>query len=427
MNVFERRESNVRSYCRSFPAVFTRSCGSLLWDEDGRAYVDFFAGAGVLNYGHNEPHLKQALLRHLDGDQVTHSLDMATGAKRTFLERFEEVVLAPRGLDHRVLFPGPTGTNAVEAALKLARRSTGRSHVVAFTNGFHGMTLGALALTGNHAKRRGAGVPLQHVTHLPFDGYLGPGVDTLDVFERQLEDASGGLDRPAAVVVETVQAEGGVNVASRGWMQRLADLAHRHGVLLVVDDIQVGCGRTGPFFSFEGFDVEPDVICLSKSLSGYGLPFAVTLVKPEHDVLDPGEHNGTFRGNNLAFATATAALERYWTTDDLSRAVVAKGRRVRAALEPLARALHAPLRGRGLIQGLELADGPTARRVSRAAFRRGLVIETAGPRGEVVKVLPPLTIADEVLDRGLGILEEALLEVHGMAPSLTRTKGNGTR
>jgi diaminobutyrate-2-oxoglutarate transaminase len=421
LETFERLESEVRGYVRTFPAVFDRAQGSRLYDEEGRAYLDFFAGAGVLNYGHNPPELKRRLLEYLERDGVTHTLDMASSAKRHFLERFREVILEPRGLDYKLQFPGPTGTNAVEAALKLARKVTGRTNVVAFTDGFHGMTLGSLAATGNAGKRAGAGVPLGNVSRMPFDGYLGEGTDSLDVLRAYLEDSSSGMDAPAAAIVETVQAEGGVNVARAEWLRGLADLLAEHGVLLIVDDIQVGCGRTGAFFSFEEAGIRPDIVCLSKSLSGYGLPFAMVLLKPELDVWEPGEHNGTFRGHNPAFVTGAAALS-FWEDGELSEAVERKGEHAADWLRAIA-SRHpeagASVRGRGLILGLSFDDPEVAPAVSAECFRRGLVIETSGPRGEVVKLLPPLTIGDEELDEGLGILEASVAAVvHGEAPDV---------
>jgi diaminobutyrate-2-oxoglutarate transaminase len=429
LETFGRLESEVRGYIRSFPTVFDRARGAHLYDEDGREYLDFFAGAGVLNYGHNEPRLKKALLAYLERDGVTHSLDMASTAKRTFMERFEELILEPRGMEYKLQFPGPTGTNAVEAALKLARKVTGRHEVIAFTNGFHGMTLGSLAATGNAAKRAGAGVPLGHVTRMPFDDYLtasgespeGEGsVDgSLAMLRAYLEDSSSGMDRPAAAIVETVQAEGGVNPARFEWLRELAALLAEHDVLLIVDDIQVGCGRTGPFFSFEEAGIEPDVVCLSKSLSGYGLPLAMVLLKPEHDVWEPGEHNGTFRGHNPAFVTAAEALSAYWTDDTLTREVERKASAASDALAAIA-ARHqesgAEVRGRGLILGLAFDDPKVAPAVSEACFERGLIVETSGPRSEVVKLLPPLTLSDEELEKGLGIIGDSVDEVlSGMA------------
>lgn len=404
MDTFERLESNVRGYCRTFPTVFATASGATLVNEAGEQFIDFFAGAGSLNYGHNDPTLKQALVEYLTGDGLLHALDMSTTAKRSFLETFDELILRPRGMSYKVMFPGPTGTNAVESALKLARKVTGRHNVVSFTNGFHGMTLGSLALTGNSEKRAGAGVPLNNVTHMPFCDYLGTETDTIAALERFLDDSSSGVDLPAAFILETVQAEGGVNIGTRGWLEALSALAARYQVLLIIDDIQVGCGRTGPFFSFEPFGIEPDIICLSKSISGYGLPMALTLMKPDLDVFEPGEHNGTFRGHNAAFVTATAALRKFWQDESLTEKVSRDARKIRDALLDIAADHEAEVRGRGLIQGIEFADHSIAAAISREAFSRGLVIETAGPNDEVIKTLPPLTISDDQLTRGLEIL-----------------------
>ncbi|MEU5920543.1 diaminobutyrate--2-oxoglutarate transaminase [Streptomyces sp. NPDC047141] len=410
-SVFETVESEVRSYCRAWPVVFERASGSRLYDEDGRSYLDFFAGAGSLNYGHNNPALKRALLDYLADDGITHGLDMSTTAKRDFLETFRSTVLEPRALPYKVMFPGPTGTNAVEAALKLARKVTGRQTVVSFTNAFHGMSLGSLAVTGNAAKRAGAGVPLHHAARMPFDDYLDGQVTDFLWFERLLDDAGSGLDQPAAVIVETVQGEGGINVARAEWLRGLAELCRRHGMLLIVDDIQMGCGRTGDFFSFEEAGITPDIVTLSKSISGYGLPMSLCLFRPELDVWEPGEHNGTFRGNNPAFVTATAALDTYWRDDALRRRTLDRAERVERALVDLCGGdedTGLTVRGRGLVWGLEFADGERAGAVCRRAFETGLLLETSGPRGEVVKLLPPLTVTDDELDEGLGILARAV-------------------
>ncbi|TVQ49527.1 MAG: diaminobutyrate--2-oxoglutarate transaminase [Gammaproteobacteria bacterium] len=413
IQTIERLESAVRGYVRTFPCVFTHAKGARMTSEDGREFIDFFAGAGVMNYGHNHPALKTALLEYLAEDHIIHSLDMATAAKVRFLERFEEVILKPRGMDYRVQFPGPTGTNAVEAALKLARKVTGRERILSFTNAFHGMTLGALAVTGNSFKRAGAGVPLSHVTMMPFDSYLDEGEEqSLKLLEAMLGDEGSGIDKPAAAIIETVQAEGGVNVARMEWLRELAALLKRHDVLLIVDDIQVGCGRTGPFFSFEAAGIQPDIICLSKSLSGFGLPLAVTLMRPELDVWSPGEHNGTFRGHNPAFVTATAALG-FWTDDQLEREVGRKAAVIEQRLGALVDRLpvEATHRGRGLIQGIEFTDRALAAAASQAAFERGLIIETAGIDDQVLKLLPPLMIPDADLAAGLDIVDAAVMSV----------------
>ena len=412
LDVFDRRESEVRGYIRAFPTVFDRAVGSTLIDADGREYLDFFAGAGVLNYGHNNPVLVRALVEYLERGGILHGLDMATSAKKAFIEAFERFVLEPRGLDHKLQFTGPTGANAVEAALKVARQATGRSNVVAFTNGFHGLSLGALAATGNSHYRAAAGVGLDDIARLPYDGYLGPDVDTLDLFEKMLDDPGSGLDLPAAVIVEAVQGEGGINVASVPWLQRLRELTAARGILLILDEIQAGVGRTGWFFAFEAAGIVPDIVTVSKSISGSGLPMSLVLLRPEVDVWKPGAHTGTFRGNNLAFASARVALETYWADSAFTDAIAAQSELLRGELEQIADEYPDRgfvVRGRGLMYGLACdRDRGLAGRISKAAFARGLVIETSGAFDEVLKFLPALTITDDELRRGLGIVRESL-------------------
>jgi diaminobutyrate-2-oxoglutarate transaminase len=384
--------------------------GSHVWDESGREYLDFFAGAGALNYGHNNPEIKSALLRYLASDSIIHSLDMYTTAKADFLRTFDETILKPRGLDYKIQFPGPAGNNAVEAALKLARKYTGRETVVSFTNAFHGMTLGALAVTGNSMKRGGAGIPLAHGAPMPYDQFLDGTTPDFFLFERMLTDSGSGLDKPAAVIVETVQGEGGINVGSYEWLRGLEELCKRHDMLLIVDDIQMGCGRTGPYFSFEPAGITPDIVCMSKSLSGIGLPLALTLFKRGLDVWDPGEHNGTFRGFNPAFVTAQAALG-FWPDDHMEKQTLAKGEQVEQALRTIADEhadLGATVRGRGLAWGLAFDDPSFTDAVCSAAFNDGLLIETAGADSEVAKLMPALTTTEDDLGTGLDILDKAV-------------------
>lgn len=411
-SVFTQNESEVRSYCRNWPTVFGRARGSWITDTEGREYLDFFAGAGALNYGHNHPVLKEALLEYISADGITHGLDMATVAKGQFLETFHDKILAPRDLDYKVQFPGPTGTNAVESALKLARKVTGRESIVSFTNAFHGMTLGSLSVTGNSMKRAGAGIPLVHATPMPFDNYLNGTVEDFSWFERVLEDSGSGLNTPAAVIVETVQGEGGVNVARAEWLRGLAELCKRRDILLIVDDVQMGCGRTGEFFSFEEAGIKPDIVTMSKSISGYGLPMALVLIRRDLDVWAPGEHNGTFRGNNPAFITATKAINEFWSDDQLTRDVHRKGRQIDEVFSTLSER-HEGLstRGRGMVRGLVFEEPTLAAKACARAFGSGLLAETSGPSDEVVKLLPPLTISTEELDRGLGILVDSVEEV----------------
>jgi diaminobutyrate-2-oxoglutarate transaminase len=407
LDIFSDIESEVRGYVRSFPVIFERAIGSTMIDQDGTEYIDFFSGAGALSYGHNNPIMKKSLLAYIENDSISHSLDMATVAKKSFLEAFNNIILKPRGLDYKLQFTGPTGTNAVEAALKIARLSTGRSTVVAFTRAFHGVSGGSLAATANQHFRQAAGYSLENVVFVPFEGYV-PGLDTLAYLEQMLSDQSSGLELPAAVIVETIQAEGGINVASPEWLRGLSELCARHGILLIADDIQVGTGRTGEFFSFEDSGIVPDIVTLSKSLSGYGLPMSLVLMKRELDIWKPGAHSGTFRGNNMAFVCATVALETYWKDDaltaDVHRKEVLVKNRLRALAEQYPQAQF-DVRGRGFIFGLASTAMPElAQAIAAEAFTRGLVVETSGPSNEVLKLLPALIIGDDTLNRGLDII-----------------------
>lgn len=411
MRIFEEMESEVRGYIRSFPTVFDRAEGSELFDESGARFIDFFAGAGTLNYGHNNPIVTDALIQYLQHKGIVHGLDKATVAKRAFLQKFRDTILAPRDLQYKVQFTGPTGTNAVETALKLARMVKRRSNIISFTNGYHGLTMGSLAATGNYFYKDESYGSRINTAFMPYDGFLGKGVDTIDYMRRFLADGSSGVDLPAAVIVETVQGEGGINVAGVDWLKDLESVCREFDILLIIDDIQVGNGRTGTFFSFERAGIHPDMVCLSKSIGG-GLPMALLLMRPELDQWQPGEHTGTFRGNNLAFVAATQTLG-YWDNDDLSKAVEYKGNIIEQALNKIVEdfpQLEPEVRGIGMVWGLEMAAG-LAGETSQEAFKRGLVIETAGANDQVLKFLPSLLIEEDILHEGLGIVRDCLAQL----------------
>ena len=406
--IYSRRESQARSYCRSFPVNFIKAQNATMTDDAGRDYTDFLAGCSSLNYGHNDADMKTALIDHISRDGVTHGLDMHTDAKEAFLTAFERLILTPRNMDYKFMFTGPTGTNAVEAAMKLARKTTGRDTIIAFTNGFHGMTMGALAATGNAGKRAGAGTALGGVVRMPYEGAM-DGIDSLAMIRAMLENPSSGIDAPAAFLIEPVQGEGGLNAATPEFLQGLQELAREHGALIIMDDIQSGIGRTGPFFSFEGMGLQPDLIPLAKSLSGMGLPFAGLLIRPDLDVWKPAEHNGTFRGNNHAFVTARIALEKFWSDDAFQRQTEAKAAFLTQRLQEIA--AHVPgasLKGRGMMQGIDVGAGDLAANICATCFEHGLIIETSGAHDEVVKILAPLTIPQAQFAAGLDTLEAAV-------------------
>lgn len=423
MSIFEQRESSIRAYCRVYPVVFDKASNARQTDEDGNEYIDFFAGAGVLNFGHNNERMTSAVVEYIQSGGVTHALDMQTTAKRDFMEKFEKTILKPRGMTHKMQFVGPTGTNAVEAAMKLARRVTSRQEIVAFTRGFHGMTLGSLAATANRYFRGAAGVPLNHVSHYPFGCEKacqgcesGCGMSVLEHLRSLYLDTSSGVTPPAAFLLETIQAEGGVNVASKEWLQELAKLAREVGSLMIIDDIQVGMGRTGSFFSFDDMDIDPDIICMAKGLGGMGTPMAMNLIKPEIDEYwAPGEHTGTFRGQSLSFVAGKEALS-YFDNDDLMDEVKQKAEKMYQALAPLEDKFHqVQIRGKGMIIGLDVTTGEHAKAIVDTCFKAGLLIASCGTGGRVVKLIPPLTIPDDDLQAGLDILLQTTYKVMGEA------------
>ncbi|MEH2349572.1 MAG: diaminobutyrate--2-oxoglutarate transaminase [Nostoc sp.] len=411
MNVFEKCESNVRSYCRNFPGIFHRAKDSIVYAESGEEYIDFFAGAGALNYGHNHDYIKQKVMSYLDADGIAHALDMYTSAKERFLTKFDEVVLTSKKLDYRIQFCGPTGTNAVEAALKLARKVKQRSGIFSFMGAYHGMTLGSLAISGNVGIRAGAIGTSSDVTFMPYPYGFMETFDTIEYIETVLNDVNSGIQKPAAIIFETVQAEGGVIVAPIDWMQRLRKLCNEHDILLICDDIQVGCGRTGSFFSFERADIVPDMVVLSKSISGYGFPMSLLLIKPELDIWEPGEHNGTFRGNQLAFIGATAALE-YRESSNLEQDVKTKELFLKSFLSQEIASISEKIaiRGIGMIWGIDVKNfgGNTfAKSITSRCFKLGLIVELAGRNDTVIKILPPLVIDMSTLQRGCAIIKAA--------------------
>lgn len=412
-SVFDKYESEVRSYCRNFPAVFTKAKDSIIYAEDGKEYIDFFCGAGALNYGHNNNYIKKEIISYLEGDGIIHSLDMFTGAKRDFIEFFEKKILIPRGFDYKIQFPGPTGTNAVEAALKLARKVKKRNNIFAFMGAFHGMTLGSLSMTTDKDSREGAGVVLTDVTHIPTP-YMFPDLDVLGYMQTLIDDDHSGISKPAAVFIEPVQADGGIHVFSTEFLQGLREFCTRNDILLVCDDIQVGSARTGYYFSFERAGITPDIVTLSKSIGGYGMPFALVLFKPELDVWKPGEHNGTFRGSQLSIVAAKAGLQ-LMLNERVEEKVKKQESIIKEYLSKVS-ALHQgfDVRGIGFIWGVDcnkIVPDTVSRAIVKECFQNGLIVERAGRNNDVVKLMPPLLADEETLRKGLQIFLDSATKV----------------
>jgi len=404
---FESLESGVRYYCRRWPAVFATASGSTITDEHGVEYLDFFAGAGALSYGHNNPVLVEVAVDHLRQGKLLHSLDTFTEDKRRFLSAIHDLILEPRQLDMVVQTVGPTGATAVEAALTLAQRITGKRAVVGFAGGYHGMSYRAASVSASMAGRETV-AHLGAFVALPFVEHLTEG--DLDLLDQALTSTIDG-ERVGAIIIEPTQGEGGARPFDPAYLSALRQIATAHDVIVIADEVQAGVGRTGPFFSFEGSNLDPDIICVSKSISGLGLPMAINLVRRSLDTWSPGEFTGTFRGNNLAFATSATMLETYWTTADQEKATEERGILVRNHLSAISEEFSGgewQVRGNGMLSGLQVSSGDLADAICDAAFADRLIVETCGAGGKTIKILAPIVTSMEQLTGGLTRLRGAV-------------------
>lgn len=413
LDTFEKYESSVRSYCRHFPKVFTEAKGAVMTTQDGEKYIDFFCGAGAVNYGHNNDYIKSKVVDYVSTDGIIHALDMYTVPKGEFIDTLQKKIIEPRGYDYKIQFTGPTGTNAIEAALKLARKTKERRNIFAFMGCFHGMTLGALSLTTEMYARKGAGATFTDCTHIPAP-YMFEGLDVIKYMQTLIDDDHSGVEKPAAVVMETIQAEGGIRVFDDKFLRDVREFCTKNDILMIVDDVQVGCCRSGSFFSFERAGIKPDIVVMSKSIGGIGMPLAIVLHTQELDNWKPGEHNGTFRGNQLSFVAGKAAIE-YLTENNIEEETKRKGEILREYVEkeilPIDSRLK--LRGIGLIWGIDFSEisSDISEIVINKCFENNLICECAGREGSVVKMMPPLVIEDELLLKGLEIIKNSIIEV----------------
>jgi diaminobutyrate-2-oxoglutarate transaminase len=420
----EALESNARTYPRRLPIAIAQAEGCYVEDLDGNVFIDFLNGAGTLPLGHSHPELLEAIQAQLPSFQ--HGLDFPTEIRDEFVSAQLSMLPAEMQGRTRIGFCGPTGANAVEAALKLCKTATGRSEVVAFHGGYHGGSHGAMAVSGSVAqKQRVAGqMPGVHFFPYPYAlrNPLGGGPENLgarcaEFLERSLRDPIGGIPLPAAVLLEVVQGEGGVIPADTAFLRGVRRITRELDIPLIVDEIQCGCGRTGTWFAFEQHGIVPDVIVASKALGGLGMPASMILYDERLDAWDAGAHTGTFRGFQLAFAGGVAAVQ-IMQRDGVLENVRDMGELALACLQELADDFEivGEARGVGLMLGLELVDPrtgepnyPAAAAVQRAALERGLIIELGGRDDCVVRLLPALNVTRETIDQALGILREALV------------------
>jgi diaminobutyrate-2-oxoglutarate transaminase len=425
-----RQESNARSYPRRIPIALKRAKGIYVEDVEGRIFIDCLAGAGTLALGHNHPVVIEAIRRVLDDELPLHTLDLTTPVKDRFVQDLLGVLPAGFAAKAKIQFCGPTGADAVEAALKLARTATGRRNVLAFQGAYHGMTQGALAVMGSHGPKRALDGLFTGAQFLPFPydyrcpfgvgGERGAEIG-LNYIANLLSDPESGVLPPAAVIVEPVQGEGGVIPASAAWLRGLSALTREAGVPLILDEVQSGFGRTGAMFAFEHAGIEPDILVLSKAIGG-SLPLSLIVYREELDTWQPGAHAGTFRGNQMAMAAGLATL-RFMQSEGLAAHAAAMGERLAKHLRELQqyRPHIGDVRGRGLMLGVELVDpdGPSDRlghppgdpelasRVQRECLKRGLILELGGRLGAVARFLPPLIITPDQIDQVAAIFAAA--------------------
>jgi diaminobutyrate-2-oxoglutarate transaminase len=407
-NILERFESVVQNSVRAAPIVFDKASGSELFDEGGKRYIDFYSGGGSQGFGHNNLKVCSALIDYLCNDRVIQTCDRKSVAKRNFVEAFVTKVLAPRNLSHKLLFTDPASGVATEVALRLARRHKKRNGIIAFTNSSHGLTEASLSVSSSSQARGDLPDFRVNTVFMPYCSYLGEHVDTVAYLRRYLEDSSSGLDLPVAIIVETTQIHGGVNVASEAWLKALESLCREFGILLIVDETHTGFGRAGAHFSFEAAGLNPDMILVSNAVAS-GLPISILLLKPELDHWRPGDQVGLFQGDNLAFVAATEVLSQW--NESLVRDIAERSKLLAAELLSIPTRFpnrHLRVRGKGLNWGLEFGQPAAATVVSGWALERGLIVEPARLKDDVLLVLPPITISEETLREGLELLNQAV-------------------
>jgi diaminobutyrate-2-oxoglutarate transaminase len=408
---YQDYESQVSVFSKYFPTVFSSASGSYVTDCYGKKYLDFFIGACTLNYGHNHPVLKHKIIEYLQNDGITQSVDMATQTKYDFMKNFNDIILTPRKLSYKMQFTNSTGTNAVEAALKLARKVTKRNLVISFVNGYHGFSLGSMAVNGTKDCRK-SGLPLTHTMQLPYQGFSSD-VCSLDYLRTCLKIQENIGELPAAIILETMQGET-MDAVSDEWLISLQKICHQYKILLIVDDIQISCGRMTTFFSFEKSGIVPDIVLLSKAISGFGLPLSLVLLKPELDIWESGEHKGTFRGNSLTFLVANETLKYFWSDQDFIQSLTYKSNFLLAEIERIFRPVidSISIKGKGLFYGIEFINKQSlALKVAKQSFTRGLLIDVCSAQDKILKIFPPITIEDIDITKGIEILYYSYMDI----------------
>jgi len=416
-------DSSAVAYPEDIPVAFEEGKGATVRDADGNTFIDMFAGIGVLNVGHSNPYVLEAV--HEQADKLVHTVDFPTEARLELIEKLDEI--APEGLEgnNRVVFGGPTGSDAVEAAIKLAKYNTGGDGLIAFRGAYHGATSGAMSLTGNKKFKAEYTPLLSEVVHAPYPHPFGQdkapqeAVDhALEEVRAILEDPYGGLANPAGIFVEPIQGEGGIIAPPEGFLQGLREIADDNDVTLVFDEIQAGLGRSGRWWASEWYDVTPDVMTTAKALGGVGFPLSATMYHEDLDTWGSGDHAGTYRGHVVAMRAGTRAIE-YMQDHDLLAHSREVGEYIRDRLRAVGEETDAigEVRGKGLFIGAEFVDARGApdddavAAIQQRCYENGVLVWKAGRHGNVLRLLPPLVLTESLAETAMDVVTDAIRDV----------------
>ncbi|WP_416841362.1 aspartate aminotransferase family protein [Haloferax sp. DFSO52] len=416
----QRIDSSAVAYPEDIPIAFDSGKGATVRDADGNTFIDMFAGIGVMNVGHANPYVLDAV--HEQTDKFVHTVDFPTEARLELIEKLDEIAPGNLSGNNRVVFGGPTGSDAIEASIKLAKYNTDGTGLVAFRGAYHGATSGAMSLTGNKSFKSNYTPLLPDVVHAPYPNTIELDKGPQEAVEHSLEevkaifeDPYGGLANPAGIFVEPIQGEGGVVTPPKGFLKGLRDIADDNDVPLVFDEIQSGLGRSGQWWASEWYDVTPDVMTSAKALGGTGFPLSATIYHEDLDTWGSGDHAGTYRGHVVGMRAGTRAIE-YIQEHDLLAHARELGQYIKTRLSEAAdgNPRIADVRGKGLFIGAEFVDAngnpddEAAEALQQYCFEHGVLVWKAGRYGNVLRLLPPLVLTHDLAETALDIIVDGI-------------------
>ena len=419
----EKLESSNRSYPKRIPIAFESAKGATIKDVDGNIFIDFLSGCGVLNMGHNNPDILGEIKK--SSDIIMHILDFPTKIKIDFMKQLLSSLPKKLKNKYRVNFGGPTGSDAVESAIKLARINTGRHTIISFQGAYHGMTMGALSVTSKVSHRKKVNPLIPGVHFMPYGScYRCPmsrdskkcNFECIHFLKNALENPYSGIDKPAAIIIEPIQGEGGTYIPPKGWLEKVTEIARKNRIIVIFDEIQTGFYRTGKLFSFEYTNAIPDIITMSKGIGGIGFPLSLILLRKELDTWDSGTHIGTFRGNQLGMAAGLSALKLVKRLH-IERHIVKMEKLFLEELKAIQKKSKfiGEVRGKGMMFGIEYVKNKATKepfpklvkKIRKVCYENGLLVEIGGYYDNVIRFLPPLVSTEKIIKNGLSIFKKA--------------------